>query len=116
MLRVRYSCLKAAISMFVLSAVRMSAALCTCGQHGRVANIRKHQLLKPEVKVMVTAIDSITPSNYVFEYLAIEAQEMQQMNLELGFPAHAVHIIKPTSPLFNLSLQVSPVACALNPA
>jgi hypothetical protein len=27
----------------------------------RVANIRKHQLLKPEIKVLVTAIDSITP-------------------------------------------------------
>jgi hypothetical protein len=45
-------------------------------------------------------------SNYVFEYLDIEAREMQQMNLQLGFPAHVVHIIKPGSPLFNLSLQV----------
>jgi hypothetical protein len=45
-------------------------------------------------------------SNYVFEYLDVEAREMQQMNLQLGFPAHVVHIIKPGSPLFNLSLQV----------
>jgi hypothetical protein len=72
----------------------------------RVANIRKHQLLKPEIKVMMTAVDSITPSNYVFEYLAIEAVDMQQMNLQLGFPANVVHVIRPSSPLYNLSLQV----------
>lgn len=72
----------------------------------RVANIRKHQLLKPEIKVMMTAVDSITPSNYVFEYLAIEAVDMQQMNLQLGFPANVVHVIRPNSPLYNLSLQV----------
>lgn len=72
----------------------------------RVANIRKHQLLKPEIKVMMTAVDSITPSNYVFEYLSIEAGDMQQMNLQLGFPANVVHVIRPNSPLYNLSLQV----------
>ncbi|WIA09720.1 hypothetical protein OEZ85_009104 [Tetradesmus obliquus] len=89
------------------------SSLCTITRHSsgywaltfRVANIRKHQLLKPEIKVLVTAIDSITPSNYVFEYLDVEAREMQQMNLQLGFPAHVVHVIKPGSPLFNLSLQ-----------
>jgi hypothetical protein len=52
-------------------------------------------------------------SNYVFEYLDIEAREMQQMNLQLGFPAHVVHIIKPGSPLFNLSLQVRCMPCTL---
>lgn len=72
----------------------------------RVANVRKHQLLKPEIKALVTAIDSITPSNYVFEYLEVEAIDMQQMNLQLGFPAHVVHVVKPGSPLYNLSLQV----------
>eukprot|EP00882_Tetradesmus_deserticola_P021665 GHRQ01023454.1.p1 GENE.GHRQ01023454.1~~GHRQ01023454.1.p1 ORF type:complete len:168 (+),score=82.61 GHRQ01023454.1:263-766(+) len=89
------------------------SSLCTIGRHSsgywaltfRVANIRKHQLLKPEIKVLVTAIDSITPSNYVFEYLDVEAREMQQMNLQLGFPAHVVHVVRPGSPLFNLSLQ-----------
>lgn len=74
--------------------------------HCRVANIRKHQLLKPEIKVMMTAVDSITPSNYVFEYLTVEAADMQQMNLQLGFPANIVHVIRPNSPLYNLSLQV----------
>lgn len=68
--------------------------------------MRKHQLLQPDIKVLVTAIDSITPSNYVFEYLEIESVEMQEMNLQLGFPAHVVHIVKPGSPLYNLSLQV----------
>jgi hypothetical protein len=58
------------------------------------------------LQVMMTAIDSITPSNYVFQYLEVEALEMQQMNLQLGFPAHITHIIKPGSPLYNLSLQV----------
>eukprot|EP00878_Enallax_costatus_P002547 GHUV01002729.1.p1 GENE.GHUV01002729.1~~GHUV01002729.1.p1 ORF type:complete len:420 (+),score=101.14 GHUV01002729.1:498-1757(+) len=86
---------------------------CTINRHSsgywaltfRVANVRKHQLLKPEIKALVTAIDSITPSNYVFEYLDVEAIEMQQMNLQLGFPAHVVHVIKPGGPLYNLSLQ-----------
>jgi hypothetical protein len=72
-----------------------------------VANIRKHQLLKPELKVLMTAVDSITPSNYVFEYLDVEALDMQQMNLQLGFPGNIVHVIRPNSPLYNLSLQVS---------
>ncbi|KAF8073224.1 GapC [Scenedesmus sp. PABB004] len=89
------------------------SSLCTITRHAsgvwaltfRVANIRKHQLLKPEIRVLVTAIDSITPSNYVFEYLDVEAVAAQQMNLQLGFPAHVVHLIKPSSPLYNLSLQ-----------
>jgi hypothetical protein len=81
----------------------------------RVANIRKHQLLKPEVKMMMTAVDSITPSNYVFEYLAIEAADMQAMNLQLGFPANIVHVIRPNSPLYNLSLQVSWTAAGRGP-
>lgn len=53
-------------------------------------------------------------SNYVFEYLDVEAREMQQMNLQLGFPAHVVHVIKPGSPLFNLSLQVRVLHDALH--
>eukprot|EP00879_Flechtneria_rotunda_P004613 GHRR01004869.1.p1 GENE.GHRR01004869.1~~GHRR01004869.1.p1 ORF type:complete len:426 (+),score=96.72 GHRR01004869.1:474-1751(+) len=89
------------------------SGLCTINRHSsghwaltfRVANIRKHQLLKPEIKVLVTAIDSITPSNYVFEYLDVEAKEIQQMNIQLGFPAHVVHVIRPGSPMYNLSLQ-----------
>lgn len=76
-----------------------------------MANIRKHQLLKPEIKMLVTAIDSITPSNYTFDYLEIEGAHMQQMNLQLGFPANVVHIIRPGSPLYNLSLQVCAAAC-----
>jgi hypothetical protein len=55
----------------------------------------------------------VVRSNYVFEYLDVEAREMQQMNLQLGFPAHVVHIIKPGSPLFNLSLQVRCVALGM---
>lgn len=31
----------------------------------RVANVRKHQILKPSIRLIVTAIDSINPSNYV---------------------------------------------------
>lgn len=94
------------------TSIRFST-MCTINRHSsgywaltfRVANIRKHQLLKPEIKVMMTAVDSITPSNYVFEYLTVEAADMQQMNLQLGFPANIVHVIRPNSPLYNLSLQ-----------
>lgn len=42
-----------------------------------MANIRKHQLLKPEIRMLVTAMDSITPSNYNFEHLEIEGASMQ---------------------------------------
>jgi hypothetical protein len=69
-----------------------------------VANVRKHQLLKPEMSMIVTAIDSITPSNYVFEHLAIEDIDSQQTNLQLGFPATVVHVVRPESPLYNLRL------------
>lgn len=55
--------------------------------------------------MLTTAIDSITPSKYNFEYLDIENVEMQQMNLQLGFPANVVHIVKPGTPLYNLSLE-----------
>lgn len=70
----------------------------------KVANIRKHQILNPAVKVLLTAIDSITPSNYVFEYLELENVEKDMVNLQLGFPANLNHIITPSSPLYNLSL------------
>lgn len=40
----------------------------------RVANIRKHQLLKPTVRMVMTAVDSITPSNYLFEHLLIDGE------------------------------------------
>ncbi len=66
----------------------------TLGAKHRVANIRKHQLLKPEIKMMTTAIDSITPSAYVFEYLEIENEDMQATNIQLGFPANVVHVVR----------------------
>lgn len=43
----------------------------------RVANIRKHQILKPCLRMVMTAVDSITPSNYIFEHLAIEGLATQ---------------------------------------
>ena len=67
-----------------------------------VANVRKHQLLKPDLKLVATAIDSITPSNYVFDHLAVEDLEGQRTNLQLGFPATVVHVVRPDSPLYNL--------------
>ncbi|GIM16380.1 hypothetical protein Vretimale_19042 [Volvox reticuliferus] len=70
----------------------------------RVANIRKHQLLKPTLRMVLTAVDSITPSNYHFQHLAIDAHSTQETNLELGFPANVSHVITPSSPLYNLSL------------
>ncbi|GIL62473.1 hypothetical protein Vafri_16693 [Volvox africanus] len=70
----------------------------------RVANIRKHQLLKPALRMVLTAVDSITPSNYLFEHLTIDGHSTQETNLELGFPANMTHVITPSSPLYNLSL------------
>ncbi|MEW5307342.1 MAG: hypothetical protein WDW36_009746 [Sanguina aurantia] len=70
----------------------------------RVANIRKHQILKPSIRMIMTAVDSITPSNYTFEHLEVDSLEKQNTNLELGFPANVSHIITGESPLWNLSL------------
>jgi hypothetical protein len=71
----------------------------------KVANERKHQILNPNMKMLLTAIDSITPDKYVFEYLQIEQLDAQQTNIQLGFPATLTHVIKPGSPMYNLSLE-----------
>uniref|UniRef100_A0A7R9Z2D0 Inward rectifier potassium channel C-terminal domain-containing protein n=1 Tax=Chlamydomonas euryale TaxID=1486919 RepID=A0A7R9Z2D0_9CHLO len=70
----------------------------------RVANLRKHQILQPSIRMVVTAIDSITPSNYLFEHLKVENGHKQETNLELGFPANVVHVIDKDSFLYQLSL------------
>jgi len=70
----------------------------------RVANLRKHQILQPSIRMVVTAVDSITPSNYMFEHLKVEGAYQQETNLELGFPANLVHVMRPDSYLYNLSL------------
>ncbi|GFR52224.1 hypothetical protein Agub_g14674, partial [Astrephomene gubernaculifera] len=93
------------------STIRFSSVM-VCNRHAsgywcvslRVANIRKHQILKPSLRMVLTAVDSITPSNYLFEHLAIEGISTQETNLELGFPANVTHVISPASPLYNLSL------------
>ncbi|GLC38097.1 hypothetical protein PLESTB_000270600 [Pleodorina starrii] len=94
------------------STIRFSSVMVCYQQPGsghwvlslRVANIRKHQLLKPALRMVLTAVDSITPSNYLFEHLTIDGHNTQETNLELGFPANVTHVITPSSPLYNLSL------------
>ncbi|KAG2443315.1 hypothetical protein HYH02_009382 [Chlamydomonas schloesseri] len=94
------------------STIRFSSVM-VCNRHPvsgywclslRVANIRKHQILKPSLRMVLTAVDSITPSNYLFEHLPIDSLHTQETNLELGFPANVTHVITPSSPLYNLSL------------
>ncbi|KAG2443371.1 hypothetical protein HXX76_001732 [Chlamydomonas incerta] len=94
------------------STIRFSSVM-VCNRHPvsghwclslRVANIRKHQILKPSLRMVLTAVDSITPSNYLFEHLPIDSLHTQETNLELGFPANVTHVITPASPLYNLSL------------
>ncbi|PNW74256.1 hypothetical protein CHLRE_13g591450v5 [Chlamydomonas reinhardtii] len=94
------------------STIRFSSVM-VCNRHPasghwclslRVANIRKHQILKPSLRMVLTAVDSITPSNYLFEHLPIDSLHTQETNLELGFPANVTHVISPASPLYNLSL------------
>ncbi|KAJ9511232.1 hypothetical protein QJQ45_017180 [Haematococcus lacustris] len=89
----------------------------------RVANLRKHQILQPSIRMVVTAVDSITPSFYHHEQLQVDGAykqvcgcagcsssqpaltpAVQLTNLELGFPAHVTHVITPESFLYNLSL------------
>lgn len=43
----------------------------------RVANLRKHQILQPTIRLVVTAVDSITPSNYIFEHLKVDSLTAQ---------------------------------------
>uniref|UniRef100_A0A7S3QX31 Inward rectifier potassium channel C-terminal domain-containing protein n=1 Tax=Dunaliella tertiolecta TaxID=3047 RepID=A0A7S3QX31_DUNTE len=70
----------------------------------RVANLRKHQILQPSIRMVVTVVDSITPSYYHHEMLTVEGGYKQVTNLELGFPAHVTHVITPDSYLYNTSL------------
>lgn len=51
----------------------------------RVANIRKHQILKPSIRMIMTAVDSITPSNYTFEHLEVSAAAASSPGLA-GWP------------------------------
>ena len=38
----------------------------------RVANLRKHQILRPTVRAILTAKDSTCPQNYMLEHLTVE--------------------------------------------
>eukprot|EP00201_Polytomella_parva_P019814 CAMPEP_0175042546 /NCGR_PEP_ID=MMETSP0052_2-20121109/2635_1 /TAXON_ID=51329 ORGANISM="Polytomella parva, Strain SAG 63-3" /NCGR_SAMPLE_ID=MMETSP0052_2 /ASSEMBLY_ACC=CAM_ASM_000194 /LENGTH=929 /DNA_ID=CAMNT_0016305393 /DNA_START=374 /DNA_END=3163 /DNA_ORIENTATION=+ len=92
--------------------IRFSSNACVSRQSNglwalslRVANVRKHQILKPRLRMIVTAVDATSPSNYLFEQLEIDDIVTQETNLELGFPANVTHVISATSPLLGLSLQ-----------
>ena len=74
----------------------------------RVANIRKHSILMPEITVFLAIPDQPadpTNSDLNFEQLLLHNEQCQAVNLKLGLLATVVHIIDPMSPLFHLSLE-----------
>ncbi|MEW5302768.1 MAG: hypothetical protein WDW36_005516 [Sanguina aurantia] len=71
----------------------------------RVANIRKHSLLQPQLFLHLAIPDKINNAIFSFDELEIDALSTQVVNLKMGLPATVTHTIKPGSPLFELSLD-----------
>lgn len=74
----------------------------------RVANIRKHSILQPEITIFLAIPqDPSDPTNsdLNFEQLKLHQPTCQTVNLKLGLLATVVHIVDPSSPLFDLSLE-----------
>jgi len=70
----------------------------------RVANLRKHTLLAPDVRMFVASLDSVDPGRFALDQLEVEAPQRQLLALSLGLAATVTHVVRPTSPLYNLSL------------
>lgn len=74
----------------------------------RVANIRKHSILQPEISVFLAVPEhpsDPTNSDLGFEQLTLHNSQCQAVNLKLGLLATVVHIVDPSSPLFDLSME-----------
>ncbi|KAI8477201.1 MAG: inward rectifier potassium channel-domain-containing protein [Monoraphidium minutum] len=68
----------------------------------RVANMRKHLMLKPNVQVLLGAPDG---GGFTFEELALESPTSALANIKLGLAAALVHVIDAGSPLWRLSVD-----------
>lgn len=71
----------------------------------QVANVRKHTLLKPQVEMLLSIPDSASQSTCIIRDMEIEDTRSSMANLKLGLPALITHVIRPTSPLYRLSLH-----------
>jgi len=73
----------------------------------RVASVRKHVLLQPEVQCLLARPCARTRAEWRFLPLRLEDEAGSLANLKLGYVATLTHVVRPTSPLWRLS----PRAC-----
>ncbi|GAX84455.1 hypothetical protein CEUSTIGMA_g11875.t1 [Chlamydomonas eustigma] len=74
----------------------------------RIANIRKHCLLSPNISLLL-AVPENSPdsSNAALRFIELEVYDTitQITNIKLGLPATIAHVVTPSSPIFDLSLE-----------
>jgi hypothetical protein len=80
----------------------LSARCCLTRPNSASVSFLDHRTFLVTLVIHPPTLPLPPPSNYVFEHLSIEDIESQQTNLQLGFPANVVHVVRPNSPLYNL--------------
>ncbi|GAX76183.1 hypothetical protein CEUSTIGMA_g3627.t1 [Chlamydomonas eustigma] len=74
----------------------------------RIANIRKHCLLSPKISLLLAVPESSPDSsNAALRFIKLDVWDVitQVTNIKLGLPATIVHLVTPSSPLFDISLE-----------
>jgi hypothetical protein len=69
----------------------------------RVASVRKHVLLQPEVEALLAWPCPRTRAEWRFQPLPLEDEAGSLANLKLGYIATLTHVVRPGSPLWGLS-------------
>lgn len=69
----------------------------------RVASVRKHVLLQPEVEALLAWPCPRTRAEWRFQPLPLEDEAGCLANLKLGYVATLTHVVRPGSPLWGLS-------------
>ncbi|KIZ05029.1 ATP-sensitive inward rectifier potassium channel 1 [Monoraphidium neglectum] len=70
----------------------------------RLANMRKHLLMQPNVQVLLGVPDGPGRSSFAFEELKLEGLLSSLTNIKLGLAATLTHVIDAGSPLWRLSV------------
>ncbi|WIA28908.1 hypothetical protein OEZ86_011432 [Tetradesmus obliquus] len=71
----------------------------------RVANMRKHIMIRPEVQILLAKPDNPGQAAFECQELALEGAVSSMANLRLGMAVTMMHVIRPGSPLWNMSID-----------
>ncbi|KAG1679940.1 hypothetical protein FOA52_007004 [Chlamydomonas sp. UWO 241] len=74
----------------------------------RLANIRKHSLLKPEICLLLAMPEANSnPASSSLKFVALQVEDITSIetNIKLGLPGHVDHVVLRDSPLWGLSLD-----------